>query len=265
MEIKRVKLFSNNNDKSLKLAKYLNNKLLEQGFILDDDNYVLAIAIGGDGSYLRMLKETEFNSNIYYIGINTGTIGFLQEIKPEEINTFLHKLKEGFYKIEQIGIQETTITTTKTEEYFYSLNEILIRDKNLKTTNLLVKIDDITLEKYTGDGLLIATSIGSTAYNLSLGGSIVYSDLHTLQITPVAPLNTRSYRNILNSIVIPESKIIDIIPGNNNKDLMIIVDGENNIYNNVEKISTSVSKKKIKCLRMNDYDYTKIINDKFLK
>lgn len=264
MNNKRIRLFPNNNQKSLKLAKELTKKLSEYGFILDDIDYEIAIAIGGDGSYLRMLKNTNFNSNIFYIGINMGTLGFLQEIKPQEINSFLDKLANDLYKIDEVGIQETILSTSTTQEHFYSLNEILIRDKDLKTTNLIVKIDNELLEKYTGDGLLIATSIGSTAYNLSLGGSIVYSGLHTLQITPIAPLNTRSYRNILNSIVIPESKVINVIPEDQNKDLMIIVDGENNIYNDVKNIKTSVSKKKIKCLRMKDYDYTKIIKDKFL-
>lgn len=265
MKIERVKLFPNNNDKSLSLANSLAQKLSSYGYQIVEDNYELAIAIGGDGSYLRMVKQNNFNSNIYYIGINMGTLGFLQEIKPDEVDDFLKKLNNEFYRVEHAGIQETKIITPDREEQFYSLNEIAIRDASLKITNLGVHIDDELLENYTGDGLLITTSIGSTAYNISLGGSIVYGDLHTLQITPIAPLNTRAYRDLLNSIIIPEHKTIRLIPKIGNQDLLISIDGENNYYSNVQSIDTSVSHKKIKCLRMTDYNYTKIIREKFLK
>lgn len=265
MKIEKVKLFPNPKPKSQEMAKVLAKKLLEYGYQITEEDYDLAIAIGGDGSFLRMVRENLFNSNIYYIGVNTGTLGFLQEIKPDEINNFLKKLQYDFYKIENVGIQETKIVANEGEETFYSLNEIVIRDKDFKTTNLDVYIDDELLEIYTGDGLLIVTSVGSTAYNLSLGGSIIDSDLHTLQITPIAPLNTRAYRSLLNPVVIPETKMIHIYPHKQNQDLMISIDGANQFYHNITNITTSISKKKIKCLRMKDYNSTKIIHDKFLK
>lgn len=265
MKIEKVKLFPNENEKSQKLAIKLEQKLTDYGYKLTDKEYDLAIAIGGDGSFLRMIKENQFDSNIYYIGVNTGTLGFLQEINPTEINGFLKKLQDEFYKIEQLGIQETTITTKTEKVQFYSLNDIVIRDQDLKKTSIEICIDDELLENYTGDGLIISTSIGSTAYNLSLGGSIVYNDLHTLQITPIAPFNTQAYRNILNSIIIPENKIIYLTPKDNNCNLIFSIDGENKTYQDVINIETSVSKKKIKCLRMKDYNSTKIIHNKFLK
>ena len=187
MGIKRVKLFPNNNEESLRVAKRLGSKLIDFGYEIVNDNYDLAIAIGGDGSFLRMVKGNQFDSDIYYIGVNTGTLGFLQEIKPSEIDLFLDKLRNEFYKIEKVGIQETKIVTKDREAKVYSLNEIAIRDRNFRITNLRVCVDDELLGIYTGDGLLVATSIGSTAYNVSLNGSIVYGDLHTLQITPIAP------------------------------------------------------------------------------
>ena len=117
---------------------------------------------------------------------------------------------------------------------------------------------------FVGDGILVSTSIGSTAYNLSFGGSIVYGSLHTLQITPIAPLNSKVYRSLLNSVIIPENKVISIIPikGNN---LIISVDGTNQILKSVIEIVTKVGDKKIICLRMNEYNYSNIIHEKFLK
>ncbi len=120
------------------------------------------------------------------------------------------------------------------------------------------------LERFVGDGLLIATSFGSTAYNLSHGGSIVYNTFHTLQITPIAPLNNKSYRNLINSVILPENKTVKLDLGGD-KNIMITVDGENIVYENVVKVETFVHEKRIKCLRRKDYDFSKKINEKFLK
>ena len=204
-----------------KQPKKLTLKSYKEKFIICDKDYELAIAIGGDGSFLRMLKRSNFNSDIYYIGVNSGTLGFLQEIKPKDLNKFVEKLKNNNFKIEEIGIQETIIHSKNSSSLFYTLNEIVIRDKNLNTTKLNIRIDNFLLEKFVGDGILVSTSTGSTAYNLSYGGSIVYNTLHTLQITPIAPLNNKSYRSLLNSVVLPENKLVTIIP--ENKNISIIV------------------------------------------
>lgn len=264
--INKIKLFPNNNDKSREIEEVLKTRLEIANFeVVDDSKYDLAIAIGGDGSFLRMVKNNAFDSETYYVGVNAGTLGFLQEISIDDIDIFIERLNNNDFTVQTIGVQETKITTRDGNiSRFFSLNEIVVRDKNLKTTKLNIEIDNELLEKYIGDGVLISTSIGSTAYNLSFGGAIVYDDLHTLQITPIAPLNTKSYRDILNSIIIPENRTITIKPTDNTYNLLVIVDGENNFYNDVEEITTIVRNKKIKCIRMSNFSYARKINEKFL-
>ena len=260
--IKRIKLFINDNDKSKYTAELVGKHLENKGFIIDENNFELGIAIGGDGSFLRMIKNTNFNSDKYYVGINSGTLGFLQEIKVNNINNFVDELLSNQYKIEEIGIQETTIFRNNESYKFYSLNEIIVRDINLKVLKCDIKIDNDLLERYIGDGILIATSSGSTAHNLSYGGSIVYNTFTSLQITPMAPINSKVYRTLLNSVIVPDKKIIDLIPNNNN--LLITIDGENKIYENVENIETTIDNKKIKCLRLSHYNFPEKINEKLL-
>lgn len=264
-KINRIKLFVNNNSKSEQTAKIVTEKLLKNNFLVVDDDFDLAIAIGGDGSFLRMVKSANFNSSCIYVGINAGTLGFAQEVSLNNIDTFIKDLSTGDYKIEEIGVQEIEITTSDTVSKYYSLNELVLRDKELNTTNLSVLIDGFKLEDYAGDGLLIASSFGSTAYNLSFGGSIVYNTFHTLQITPIAPLNNKSYRNLLNSVIIPDNKTITIIPKKDKNNLIVTIDGDNNIYNDIKQISMFIRDKTIQVLRMNDYNFAKKINDKFLK
>ena len=260
--IKTFKLFINDNQKSLDVSKIVRKKLQDNGFV-ESEEYDLAIAIGGDGSFLRMVKRANFNSEVLYVGINAGTLGFAQEVNLSNIDEFIQNIKENKYRVEMVGIQKTKVVTKNETSIFYSLNEIAIRDKELNTVVLNILIDDVELEEYHGDGILIATSFGSTAYNLSFGGSIIYNDFHTLQITPIAPLNNKAYRSLLNSLVLPEDKTIKVIPRLGN--LLIAVDGENKIYDNVSYIETSVEDKKIKCLRNLDYNFSKKINEKFLK
>ena len=262
--IKKFRLFVNDNDKSREVADIVNSKLCEAGFKSVKKDYDLAIAIGGDGSFLRMVKATNFNSNVLYIGINAGTLGFAQEVSIEEIDKFVDELKNNNFKVDNIGVQETKVITDDSDSYFFSLNEIVIRQKELNTVVLDVKIDDVFLETAVGDGLLISTSFGSTAFNLSFGGSIVYNTFHTLQITPIAPLNNKSYRSLLNSVILPENKVISLLP-QRNRDLLITIDGENKYYENVIKVETVVDKKRINCLRRKGYNFVEIINEKFLK
>ena len=256
----KIKVFCNNNINSLKVLKELKEKIKKHNLELVENNFDIAIAIGGDGSFLRMVKECEFNQDILYVGINTGTLGFAQEIYPNNIDEFLDKLIKEEYKIEKVAIQETKVYSDYIKTY-YSLNEIVIRDENLNVLKLDIKIDNTKLESFAGDGILISTSFGSTAYNLSYGGSLVYNELHTLQITPIAPLNNKAYKTLTNSVIIPQNRTITL---ETNNSIILTIDGENIIYENIDKIETYVNKT-IKFIRMNDYDYTKKINEKFLK
>ena len=263
--MKTVRLFVNDNETSKNVSKIVKEKLESANFQIVEDNYDLAIAIGGDGSFLRMIKSSNFNENCLYIGINAGTLGFAQEVNVEEIDKFILDLENNNYKIENIGIQEIEIKTPDTISKQLSLNEMIVRDMELNTANLKVLVEDVLLEDFVGDGLLLATSFGSTAYNLSFGGSIVYNTFHTLQLTPIAPLNNKSYRNLLNSVILPDNKEIVIKPCNRTKNLLITVDGDNNFYKNVDYVSSKVSGREIQILRMKDYNFIKKINDKFLK
>lgn len=263
-KINRVKLFVNENEKSQIVAKDLEKELKEYDFELVEENPELAISVGGDGSFLRMIKDNCFNDKIYYIGVNSGTLGFLQEINIDKTSDFVKRLNSDNFKVESIGIQETKVITDNCIHNFDSLNEIVIRRKDFNVLKTPVLVDNELLENYNGDGLLISTSTGSSAYNMSFGGSIIYNTLDTLSITPIAPINSKVYNTLVNSVIIPSDKKITLEPVNENRDLFIMVDGVINMIDDVIKLETVINKKKIHCLRMNDFHFIKVINDKLL-
>ena len=269
--IKNFKLFVNKNDESLKLANLIKLKFIDSGFKYDEDNFDLGISVGGDGSFLRMVKNTEFDSLPYYVGVNTGTLGFLQEVKPNQVSNLINEIKNNRFYTELIGIQETNIIHGNKTDHFYSLNEVLVKGKDDKLIRVAVNINDELLENFTGDGLLIATSTGSTAQNLSYGGCIVFSDFSTLQITPIGPINSQKYRTLPNSVIIPDYANIRIIPNKNykdpsrdSKDFKLTIDGEQKNYTDVSEINTSIKDKKIKMLRFSHYSFPQKINEKLL-
>jgi NAD+ kinase len=261
--IKNIRLFVNNNDQSIALGKIVRDSFIKNGFNIDDNNFDLGIAIGGDGSFLRMVKATNFDSNPYYVGINSGTLGFLQEVKKDEVDKLIDEIKHEKYKIDEIGIQETHIKYQDGEKDFYSLNEIAIRDSILKVLKAKVYIENDLLETFTGDGLIIATSSGSTAHNLCYNGAIVYNGFSTLQITPLGPINSTAYQTLPNSVIFPSNMRIIIKP-ENERNILLAIDGNNVVYNDVDSVETVIKDKKIKCLRFSHYNFPQKINEKLL-
>lgn len=265
MNISRIRIFSNTNKKSNEILNEVVEKLKKESFeVVDDDNYDLAIAIGGDGAFLRMIKGANFKSDCYYIGINAGTLGFAQEVSTSDIDKFIELIKTHNYKVEPIGVAEVNVKTKDATIKHLAINEAVIRNFKLNTAELEVYVDDSLLENFVGDGLLISTSFGSTAYNLSFGGSIVFNTFHTLQITPIAPLNSKAYRSLLNSVIVPDNMGVRIVPKRDNGDIILTVDGDNKFYNGVLEVSI-VMRRKVNIIRLEGYDFIQRINDKFLR
>lgn len=265
MKINKIKLFVNNNIKSKNAEKLVMDILIKEGFkITEENDFDLGIAIGGDGSFLRMIRESNFKEDSLFVGINTGTLGFAQDISLDNLNEFINELKLGKYNLEDIGYASIEIETKTKTTAINSLNEIVIRDEGLNTFHCNVYINDDLLENYVGDGLLVSTSFGSTAYNLSFGGSIVYNTFDTLQITPIAPLNNKSYGTLTNSLIIPVDKMINLKTKTNQRGVLLTVDGNNIFYNDVISIRIKVNKK-IRIIRKINYNFIEKINDKFLR
>lgn len=120
------------------------------------------------------------------------------------------------------------------------------------------------LQRLVGDGVLICTSFGSTAYNYSLRGAIVYDDFDTLQITPIAALNHNIYKCLLNSLNVPGNKIISVKPIKRTKKLLLTVDDRKVLLDENSLIETKIGRH-INCLRTNNYSYTKRIYEKYTK
>jgi NAD+ kinase len=107
--------------------------------------------------------------------------------------------------------------------------------------------------------------MGSSAYNYSSGGSIVYPSLNTMQVTPIAPLNSNAYRCLSSSIIVPPDLHIIIVPEYRYiENVVFSVDGEEINFDKVTHANFSVSKKQINMLSIGSFNYWKVIKEKFL-
>ena len=173
------------------LLKYLKTK--KKFEILDDKNLSQAeymVVIGGDGTLLRSFKNIK-NKEIKIIAINSGTLGYLTEIRKDKYKGIFENILKG-----KINIEERHFLTISIGKKTYNaLNEVFLTKDSIKRNIISseIYVNDKFLGKFKGDGVIIATPTGSTAYSLSAGGPIITPELKLFLITPIAPhnLNTR--------------------------------------------------------------------------
>lgn len=162
--------------------------------IVDDDKISeqcidIFLCIGGDGTLLNSIQHIKDN-NIPVMGINTGRLGFLANTAKENINESIRLIKEGKYTLDKRQLLKLETDNHLFGDLNFALNELTIH-KNVSSSMITIHtyVDNVYLNSYWADGLIISTPTGSTAYSLSCGGPIVLADTETFIITPIAPHN----------------------------------------------------------------------------
>lgn len=197
----------------------------------DDFDADMVISIGGDGTFLKAASRVG-KKNIPILGINTGRLGFLADISPEEMEATFDEIYNKKYKVEERSVLQLSCENKKMETSPYALNEIAILKRDSSSMiSIRTTINGAYLATYQADGLVIATPTGSTAYSLSVGGPIIVPNSNTIVITPVAPhsLNVRP-------IVIPDNWEITLEVESRSHNFLVAIDGGNESFNENDQI-----------------------------
>ena len=164
------------------------------------------IVLGGDGTLLQAARDM-VHKDIPLLGINLGHLGFLAEVDQQSLYSALDKLMAGDYEIEERMMLEGSVYRgQKLIGRDIALNDIVIgRDGHLRVVRFKNYVNDVYLNSYNADGIIISTPTGSTGYSLSAGGPIVSPSAEMTIMTPVAPhtLNTRS-------VIFPAEDVITV-------------------------------------------------------
>ncbi|MFW5647967.1 MAG: NAD(+)/NADH kinase [Candidatus Alkaliphilus sp. MAG34] len=262
-----ISIVHNNRELSVDTAKDLKEKLSSLGYLVSytlEKKAELIVSIGGDGTFLKALREHNF-PDIPIVGINTGHLGFFTEITPEELDYLISKYIAKDYSIQEITPIKSIICAKSSCIKIMGINEIVIKGNKSHVIHLDIYVDNNLVQHFSGDGILISTSTGSTAYNYSAGGSIIDPSLDVLQITPLAPINTNVYRSFTSSIILPSNAVIKVIPEYYfESSLVIVIDGVEHRYNNITEVGTRLANRKIKMLRLEDFEFWSRVTSKFL-
>lgn len=182
----------------------------------------LFVVLGGDGTILWVLRQLDRRIKPI-AAINTGTLGFLTCATAETSDALVEALVSGNYeRSDRMVISGELAQDEKVLNRFYALNEVtLCRGVDSRVIHIEASVNDLVANRYTGDGLILATPTGSTAYSLSAGGPLLQPGSDVFALTPICP-HTLANRPL---VVDAESKIIFSVPQQRD-DLALMVDGQ---------------------------------------
>jgi NAD+ kinase len=253
---------------SRRIYKRVKPKLEEAGYEVTDVfdmDAELTICIGGDGSLLTMLADHDFPS-MPIVGINTGHLGFFQDLDIKDINEFVFKYRTGQYMRQSYRtVYSDILDENSNVTRIKGLNEIVIRGNNSHLARLNISIGESFIEQFVGDGVVVSTPAGSTAYNYALGGSIVDPRLDLLMLTPIAPVNTTAYRSFTSSILLPPDLSLTVHPDySRSEEVLVTADGKERCFTRAKEIRIGFNESLVTILRFKDYDFWKTVKQKIL-
>ena len=234
------------------------NKIASFGFELSEDNPDIILFIGGDGTFLRSVhKYANSLDKVKFVGLCKGHLGFFYSYQEDEIESLLSDLKEEKLKEESHQLLKANLNGAE----IYALNEIRI-ESPFHTLISEVLINDEYLETYRGNGLVVSTPLGSTAYNKSLGGAVIYPNIASMELSEIAPINNTVYTSLHSSLVIDKDS--EIVLKTKTENILVGYDHLTSDVKLTSVIKISLSNKKVTLLHRPDYSYTKLLNSKFV-
>ena len=225
----------------------------------DSFNADFAFVIGGDGTFIKCAAKIG-KKNIPILGINAGRLGFLADISGDEIFPAVEEILNGRYMIEERALLEFCADEKSYSDFDYALNEIaVLKQDSSSMITIHAWVNGIFLNSYQADGLLVATSTGSTAYSMSVGGPILVPQSSNFIITPVAPhsLNVRP-------LIIPDDWEVELKVESRNNHFLIALDGRNNVFHDSTKLKIKKASFSTKVVKRESQDFFSVLRSKLM-
>lgn len=259
--MKKVGIYAKENDKSLSCKEELVSLLKGENFIIDNDNPEIVIAIGGDGTFLRAAHQY-FNREVAMVGVNAGHLGFFSEFDLNELKLLVDSLKNDNYAIRKHRLLKAEISSDSDSRTILALNEVRIENP-FHTLIADVYVNDDHLETFRGNGLVVSSSIGSSAYNKSLGGAVVDTSLDILELTEIAAIQNNSFRSLNSSYIANGDKTIRFT-GNFNE-VVVGYDFETFHLAKASSILLSLSTQSVSIIHQKKKNHIKKLKESFIE
>ena len=229
--------------------------------LFDGDDFCadMVISIGGDGTFLKAASRVG-KKNIPILGINTGRLGFLADISPEEMEETFDEIYNNHYKVEERSVLQLRCDDERLMQSPYALNEIAVLKRDSSSMiSIHAAINGAPLTTYQADGLVISTPTGSTAYSLSVGGPVIVPHSKTIAITPVAPhsLNVRP-------IVICDDWEITLDVESRSHNFLVAIDGRSESCKETTQLHISRADYSIKVVKRFNHIFFDTLRNKLM-
>jgi NAD+ kinase len=267
MTARRNMFFYHKQDsETLEMVQPLYRLAEENGFHILEDHHDanIIVSIGGDGSFLQAVRKTGFRDDCLYAGISTtGSLSMYCDFQIDDMDKMIEAAQSANIEVRRYPTIEVSVDD---EASFYCLNEYTIRSSIVKTFSMDVLIDDLHFETFRGDGMIVSTPTGSTAYNKSVTGAVVDPMIPCLQVSELASMNNNTYRTLGSSFILSENRrlTLKVIQDGNDHPVMAM-DNEAMSVQHVQKIDVKLSGREIKTVKLKDNSFWEKVKRTFLQ
>lgn len=226
-----------------------------------DKDLDMILVFGGDGTILRAGREFSQYKDTPILGINIGHLGFLSTIEYDEFKENISKILKNNFRIEKRLMLKSFIKGSGSDVVLYSLNDLVVcRGTLSRMAKYKIKINGDECMEFKGDGVIISTPTGSTAYSFSAGGPIVYPTLRQISITPICP-----HSPSLRTIIIDENSEITITASANDSILYASTDGQKfNLLENDFELTVRKAERDCNLIMLKEVNYYDVLKSKII-
>lgn len=261
--MKHFTIVNRDDKQSLKIAKQIHDQLIAGGGIYDISNPEIVLCVGGDGTILHGVHQWMSKAeDVCFIGVHTGTLGFYTDYLSEEIDSIVHSILHEQPQIETKKLLHATITNNFTTKTFYGLNEIRI-ESIIKTQQIDVYLNGAFFETTTGNGVCVSGQYGSTAYNRSADGAILWEGLNLLQLIELTSIHHKRARSLRNPLILPEDTLLRFDSTDHFEQAVLIYDHLSYPLSGVNSIEVKVNKKAIRFAHYKQSDFAQRLRTLF--
>jgi NAD+ kinase len=219
----------------------------------------LFLTLGGDGTLLDMVAVIR-DSGVPVIGINFGRLGFLASVNKSDIAAAIHAVVNKQFTLDSRALLSIESDTNIFGGDNFALNDITIHkrdDSAMITTHMF--LDGEFLNSYWGDGIIIATATGSTAYSLSCGGPIIFPESNSIVVTPVSPHNLN-----VRPIVLPDTSVLSFEVECRSANYLLSCDSRTAVIEKIIKFHVRKADFELNLIRLSNESYLSTLRNKLL-
>ncbi len=221
-------------------------------------NADIMLSLGGDGTFLEAVSIVQ-DYGIPIVGINTGRLGFLADVSSDQIETSLSAIFREEYTIENRSLVQLELQGAKLDGFCCALNEVSVQKRHASMITIHTYLDDVYLNSYWADGLIISTPTGSTAYSMSVGGPILTPDSRNFIISPMSPHNLP-----IRPLVLPDENTIRIEVESREDSYLVTLDSRTEVMEGSVKLLLRRAGFTVKTLRIKGATFYNTLRNKLM-